>query len=614
MLGVPIGLLAGYRGGWVDNVLMRLMDAIASVPALVFALAIVAATETGLKYALPAISVAFVPGVARIVRGEALAVREETFIEASHSIGTPNRRILWKRVLPNVSSVIIVQATFIMAAAILVEAALSIIGAGVKPGQAAWGSMISEAFVHKEQSFLNMFWPGLAISLTSLSYNLVGDGLRDVLGIDTGRGAGVRGRLGLTTVVGPGRRAARRSGRAAAGPAPNSSRAAELEAAIARELGDELPGGDGAGGAAAPSWSATVGREAWVATPGAPPLLAVEGLTVEFALGGTAARVVEDVSFAVGAGEVVGLVGESGSGKTVTSLAIMRLIPSPPGRIVAGTVRLRRPRPHSACRSGRCGRVRGGEIAMIFQDPIRRSTRRSPSATRSARRCGCTRACRAGPPSAGRSRCWTASASPRAARRIHQYPHQFSGGMRQRVMIAMALTCRPPPAHRRRADDRARRHRAGADPRAAAASCGARSGLAVIFVTHDLGVVADICDRVLVMYAGQIVESADVEHLFARPTHPYTEGLLRAMPRVDGGAAHLDRRTGPAGRPVPGRLPLPPPLRLRARRVPDGRPWRCGPTPARGPGACGPRSSSSGAGCRRRRGRRSRGGGLRGPR
>src|SRR5262249_45810001 len=161
------------------------------------------------------ISVAFVPGVARVVRGEALAVREETFIEASHSIGTPSRRILWKRVLPNVSSVIIVQATFIMAAAILVEAALSIIGAGVKPGQAAWGSMIAEAFVHNEQSSLNMFGPGWAISRPSLSYNPVGDGLRDVRGIDTGRGAGVRGRLGLTPVLGTGGRAARRSARAA---------------------------------------------------------------------------------------------------------------------------------------------------------------------------------------------------------------------------------------------------------------------------------------------------------------------------------------------------------------------------------------------------------------
>jgi oligopeptide/dipeptide ABC transporter ATP-binding protein len=407
-------------------------------------------------------------------------------------------------------SVIIVQATFIMAAAILVEAALAIVGAGVPRGDAAWGSMISEAFERKEQSFLAMFWPGLAISLTSLSYNLVGDGLRDAFGLDRGRGYGARGRLGLTQVQ-TGGRPGRRPGR----------RPARVEV---RHRPTPEPG----------------------AVPGPAPLLSVEGLSVEFVHDGVGVPVVEDVSFAVGAGEVVGLVGESGSGKTVTSLAIMRLIPSPPGRITAGRVDFDgRPLLDLSFREMRA--VRGRELAMIFQDPM---SSLNPAFTVGDQIAEAVRLHEGLSARAAHRRALEMLdhvGIPAARRRVRQYPHQFSGGMRQRVMIAMALACRP-------------RLLIADEPTTALdvtvqaqilellRELRREMGLSVIVVTHDLGVVADICDRVLVMYAGQIVETADVEPLFRRPTHPYTEGLLRAMPRVDGGAPiAIGGRVPPAG-------------------------------------------------------------------
>jgi len=179
---LPIGLVAGYAGGRSDNVLMRLMDAMFAFPPLVLAITVAALLGRSLHNEAIAIAVTFVPGFARIIRGQVLSVREETYIEASRSVGAGPLRMIRRHVLPNVASPLIVQTALSVGYAILAEAGLSFLGLGVQPPSASWGVMLQEAY----QFVLSDPWatvvPGLAIALTVLSFNLIGDGLRDALG------------------------------------------------------------------------------------------------------------------------------------------------------------------------------------------------------------------------------------------------------------------------------------------------------------------------------------------------------------------------------------------------------------------------------------------------
>jgi oligopeptide/dipeptide ABC transporter ATP-binding protein len=259
---------------------------------------------------------------------------------------------------------------------------------------------------------------------------------------------------------------------------------------------------------------------------------------VALATAGGRLPVVLDVSFQVRRGEVVGLVGESGSGKTMTALALLRL--TPPGAHLSGEVLLDG-EDLLAVAERRLRRVRGARVAMVFQEPM---SALNPVYTVGFQIAEAVRAHRAvGRREARReaARLLDRVAVADAERRLDDYPHQLSGGQRQRVMIAMALACGPDLLL--------------ADEPTSALDVTVQAqilellddlrrdlGLAVLLITHDLGVVAESCDRVLVMYAGQIVEQAPVGDLFARPAHPYTRGLLAALPRL--------------GHPVPrGRLP-----------------------------------------------------------
>ncbi len=480
VLAVPIGLIAGFRRGWRDTLAMRVMDGIQSIPSIVLVLAVAQVANQQLSWALVAVSIGFVPTMARLVRGATLAVREEVFIEASMSIGTSNRRILLRRVLPNVVSPIIVQSSIIMGSAIFVQAALAILGIGYPVGVPAWGSMLNDAYRTIYTSFWNMFYPGMAIALTVLAFNVVGDGLRDAFGLDRGNLYGSRVRLGITEAV-------------------RVVRGAETQ------------------------------PEAAAGAPTA-PLLEVDGLTVQVKTADGWISAVEDLSFSVRKGEVLGLVGESGAGKSVTSLALMRLLPCPPFRISANTMTFDGQDLLSMSLSEMRG-VRGNDIAMIFQDPmmalnpaytvghqIAEAVEIHEGANRHlANRRALEMLERVGIP------------DPRRA--FDSYPHEFSGGMRQRAVIAIALACSP--------------RLLIADEPTTALDVTVQAqildllrdlqeefGLAVIFVTHDLGIVAEFCDRVVVMYAGQLVEHATTPDLFAKPAHPYTGGLLRAVPRL----------------------------------------------------------------------------------
>ena len=274
-------------------------------------------------------------------------------------------------------------------------------------------------------------------------------------------------------------------------------------------------------------------------------ILELRDLRTEFRIGKQWHAAVRDVSLSVARNETVALVGESGSGKSVTALSILRLLPGSGARCAGGHVLLEG-RDLSALSEAQMSQVRGNDIAMIFQEPM---TSLNPTMTVGDQIAEAVSQHRRA--SRGETRALVLSALrevgiPDAQSRLADYPHQFSGGMRQRVMIAMALACKPKvlladePTTALDVTIQAQILTLLADLQTA-------HGMSILFITHNLGVVAQIADRVAVMYAGEIVELADVDALFARPMHPYTQALLRAMPRVDIDSDNLQA--------IPGQVP-----------------------------------------------------------
>ncbi|MBQ0925598.1 ABC transporter permease [Saccharopolyspora endophytica] len=187
-IGVPFGLLAGYSGGWIDWLLGRAADVLMTFPAIILAIAIIAATGPGLINAMIALGIVYSPRLFRVVRSATLAVRAETYVEASVSIGTPVHSIITRRVLPNILSPLLVQISLMLAAALLAEAALSLLGLGVVPPTPSWGNLLGRGFVEIRSTPLLVVWPGLAIAIATLCFNLIGDGLQDSLGRETRKG------------------------------------------------------------------------------------------------------------------------------------------------------------------------------------------------------------------------------------------------------------------------------------------------------------------------------------------------------------------------------------------------------------------------------------------
>jgi peptide/nickel transport system ATP-binding protein len=260
-----------------------------------------------------------------------------------------------------------------------------------------------------------------------------------------------------------------------------------------------------------------------------PVLLSVEGLQTHFGMIDGVVRAVEGVSFTVNAGETVAIVGESGCGKSVTSMSILRLIPTPPGKI-AGRI-LFQGRDLLACSDAEMRAIRGKDISMIFQEPM---TSLNPVLT-IGRQIGESLRLHEGLSTKDAERraaeILTLVGIPAPARRGKEYPHQLSGGMRQRVMIAIALACNPKLLI---ADEptTALDVTIQAQILDLMRDLQHRLGSAIMLITHDLGVVAEMAERVVVMYAGRKVEEGGVRNIFARPLHPYTRGLLGAVPKL----------------------------------------------------------------------------------
>jgi oligopeptide/dipeptide ABC transporter ATP-binding protein len=282
------------------------------------------------------------------------------------------------------------------------------------------------------------------------------------------------------------------------------------------------------------------------------PLLEVTGLRTELRTRGGVLAAVNDLSFAIGQGETLAIVGESGCGKSMTALSVMRLVPDPPGRIAAGSLRFDGAElldlPMQEMR-----RIRGSAISMVFQEPM---TALNPVRTIGSQVAEAITLHQGLGHAAALDRAEEMLALvriPDARARLAEYPHQLSGGMRQRVCIAMALSCNP---RLLLADEptTALDVTIQAQIMALIRELQKRLGMALLLITHDLGLVAENADRVIVMYAGRKVEEAAVEDLFDAPLHPYTRGLLGSVPRLDGGAARLQEISGT----VPSLAELPP--------------------------------------------------------
>ncbi len=280
-------------------------------------------------------------------------------------------------------------------------------------------------------------------------------------------------------------------------------------------------------------------------------LLDVQHLSTFFYIDGGIARAVQDVSFYIDSGETLGLVGESGCGKSVTSLSIMRLIPSPPGKIETGTINFRN-RDILALPEADMRRVRGNDIAMIFQEPM---TSLNPVFTVGSQIMEAVTLHQHVSRQEARNRTieilrLVGIADP--AQRIDEYPHQLSGGMRQRAMIAMALSCNPDLLI---ADEptTALDVTIQAQIMDLLAKLKAELNMSILLITHDLGVVAESTERMSVMYAGRIVEEGSTGDVFSKPGHPYTKGLIRSVPRLDTQRDRLEVIEGTV--PDPANLP-----------------------------------------------------------
>ncbi len=505
LLGSLIGLLAAYYGRLVDNLLMRGIDILMAFPYLLLALAIVAVLGPGLFNALLAISIVNIPFFARGVRGATVSLVNREFIEAAHLAGYSNFRILSRELLPNVAPVIVITMSTTVGWMILETAGLSFLGLGAQPPQADLGSMLGEGrrLITSDPSLSII--PGLVILVLVIGINLLGDGLRDILDPRLKSGA-------LSRPV------------------------AMTDAAPAAERGERAAGG-----------------EQGPATDETEVVLAVRNLETHFNIGDQVYRAVNDISFDVAQGEALGVVGESGSGKSVTAMSILGLVPTPPGRIVGGRI-LYRGEDLVGARVERLRRIRGNDIAYIFQDPM---TTLNPLFTVGDQ---IAEAIREHQP-VSYAEAWKQAIDlldqvqiPDARSKGRAYPHELSGGQRQRVVIAMALANDPDlliadePTTALDVTTQARILKMLDELRR-------EKGSSLIFITHDLGVVSEVCDRVQVMYGGRIVETGPVATVLDEPRHPYTRRLIDCVPILGRPERMLD--------PIPG---LPPAV----NRLPAG--------------------------------------------
>ncbi|MFE5604691.1 dipeptide/oligopeptide/nickel ABC transporter permease/ATP-binding protein [Streptomyces coelicoflavus] len=482
-LGVPAGLYAGYRGGWFDAAANWTVNLVMALPAMVVLLASRAILGPNVWVLMIVLGILAAPSFFRLVRGIVADVRGELYVDAARVSGLSDARIVARHVLPVVRGPIIIQTALVAGIAIALQAGLEFLGVG-SGSTATWGAMLNEAFQNIQRAPALLLWPGLALGLTNAALVLLAAALRDVLEDRTGKPPG---------------RAKRRT------PAPAPS----------AETGTAPAAGPGADERAEPG------------TAERADLLSLRGVRVAYAQpDGTDKEVVHGVDLDVGRGEIVGLVGESGSGKTQTAFSVLGILPEG-GRLATGSILLTG-REIAGLPERRHRALRGTTVAYIPQEPM---SNLDPAFTVGSQLAEPMRQI------LGLSRKEAAERAVELLRQVEipapeqvvrRYPHEISGGMAQRVLLAGAISCDPalliadePTTAldvRVQAEilDLLRRLREDRD-------------LGVLLVTHNLGVVADLCDRVAVMNQGRIVETGTTQQVLHDPQDPYTRDLLGAV-------------------------------------------------------------------------------------
>lgn len=495
VIGSAIGIIAGYFAGRTDNIIMRLVDMLMAFPYILLALAIVAALGPGLMNALIAVAAVNIPFFARNIRGITVGIAHQEFVDAAKLSGLGHTKIILTEILPNVVPVIVIAMSTTIGWMILETAGLSFLGLGSQPPQADLGSMLGEARSALITSPHTSIVPGLMILVIVMAINLLGDGVRDAL--DPRLKSGALSRPIAATRIAPDRVAA--------------------------------------------------------ASPSEDAILSINNLQTQFHVKDRIYKAVGGVDLDVKPGECLGIIGESGSGKSVTALSVMGLVASPPGIITGGSVMYQGEdligAPYEKLRT-----YRGDKIAYIFQDPLATLHPLYKVGDQLAEAIRCHHSVSTTAARAKAVELLKSVRIPNARDRAESYPHELSGGMRQRIGIAMALANDPDIII---ADEPTTALDVTVQAQILALLNDLRRerGLAIIFITHDFGVVAQLCDRVAVMYAGRIVESGETGKVLADPAHPYTRRLIACVPELGGGRRELAA--------IPGLPPL-------VNNLPDG--------------------------------------------
>ncbi|MFH9583806.1 dipeptide/oligopeptide/nickel ABC transporter permease/ATP-binding protein [Streptomyces luteogriseus] len=514
--GALLGAVAATSRKAVDETLMRCLDVVMAFPGIALAAVLVAVFGGGITVLICAIAFLFTPPVARVVRANVLDQYGEDYVTAERVIGARTPHIVLRHVAVNCAAPVLVFCTVQVAEAVVFEASLSFIGAGVRPPDPSWGSVIADG---KNMVLTGGWWatvfPGLLMLVTVLSLNILSEGVSDAWAVPAGREVDVRENDDPLEAPEPG------SGQVL--PLPGLAAAARRLRARSRPL--------------------PLRRQ---------PVLAVENLTVGFEGRHGGVDIVDGISFEVRPGEVLGLVGESGCGKSLTALAIMGL--QPKGARVGGQVRF-----HQRDLLAEPMRVRrrllGHEMAMIYQDAL---SSLNPAMTIRAQ---LQQVVRRGGRRTPAELLTLVGLDP--GRTLRSYPHELSGGQRQRVLIAMALSRDPKLIV---ADEPTTALDVTVQAQVMELLLRLRDelGFALILVSHDLALVADVTDRVVVMYGGQIVETGVTADLVEAPAHHYTRGLLGSVLSLESAAERMTQIKGvvpspadfPAGCRFADRCPL----------------------------------------------------------
>lgn len=482
-IGVPAGLIAGYFKGPFDAVASWISNLLQAVPAIILLLVVLAAIGQNTYVAMGTFGVLMSTGIYRLIRASVTAVREELYVDAARVSGLPDGRIIARHILPVVIAPTVIQAAGMLGVGILIQSGLEFLGLG-SAAEASWGSMLNDAFGNIYTKPELLLYPGLALVITVTAFSMLGNSLSDVL---------VGGRPKV----------------------------------VKRSRDADLPTD-----AKAPSLAleSTTGKE----------LLVVEGLRVAYPkAGGGATTVVDGVSLTVSRGEVLGLVGESGSGKSQTAFAILGLLP--PEAHTDITRMVFEGTDLTTLTGSERNAMRGKRIAYIPQEPM---SNLDPSFKIGSQLVEPVRHHLGLSKADAKNRVLdlldrVGIVDPKKV--FNSYPHEVSGGMAQRVLIAGAVSCDPDLLI---ADEptTALDVTVQAEVLDLMRSLDDEFDMGMILVTHDFGVVADICDRIAVMQEGKIVEMAPAEKLFADPQHAYTKMLLAstledAPPREPVGSA-----------------------------------------------------------------------------